>query len=456
MNKFIRRTLVAAAIITSSGTAVAGTLSVTLQTHSLEGVANLTTKQASESISYTLGAAYATGDTVTFRFNGDVITNTVFPSQINVAAVDSATQSDAVAGLALGLLNTDETSVSYRVTSVTQPDDTPGDGGTSYTDRTTLGATAVLGSVSYTYDSLSSSDLNMTTFSNTSNGGALDTNASGTLATTKSQFGTAAMNTMFDNVIDVSTARKTFVGTTTDTMSWTITNPVTTGWLNLATINASSGTVVTVKGGAGKLSGLASSNFTVAGGGTATYSAESDQAVLAYSGSVNSDTLTFTAPTDSDSAVLNTQSFTTSVMYNYTTVAGAAGSMTVGNNLSAGSWSLNGAVITIPYMPYSSNASQIIYLTNTGTQTGNILVTAFDLDGNSYDLGVVASSKGGQLTKLATVIKSSLEAKGFSAGKLTITVTVEVPKANIIVYASYNVGGSDRGFVNTDQYLPVQ
>jgi hypothetical protein len=454
MKKLIKTTLLAAAIAVAGGNAVAGTLAVTLQTHSTEGIEGLTTKQTSESISYTLGAAYAVGDTITFTFNGDVISSTEFASQINVAAVDSATASEAIAGLALGLLNTDETTVSYRVTTVTQPDDTPGDGGTEYTDRTTLGATATMGSISYTAASLTDGDLNMKVSSNTSNGGSLDSDATGTLATKKTQFGSAAMSTVFDNVIDVSTARKTFVGVTTDTMSWMITNPDTSGYLNLATINTDSGTTVTVTGGTGKLSGLATANFSVAGSGAVTYTEASDQIAIVYSGDVTSDTLTFTAPVDSDAAVLNTQSFSATVVYNYTTAAGAAATKTVGSNLSAGAWTLNGAVVVVPYMPYSSNASQILYLTNTGTQTGDILVTAFDIDGNDYDLGVVASSEGGKLIKIATLIKTALEAKGFSAGKLTLTITVEVPKDDIIVYASYNVGGSDRGFVNTSQFLP--
>ena len=127
MNRFIKTSLAAAVLCTGS-MAVAGTLSVTSQTHSSEGLDGSTATQTSNSISYTLGAAYTESDTITFTFNEDVISNTTFPSSITVSAVDSATSSDAIAGLTMGLLSTDTTSVKYRVTSISQPDDTPGDG----------------------------------------------------------------------------------------------------------------------------------------------------------------------------------------------------------------------------------------------------------------------------------------------------------------------------------------
>jgi hypothetical protein len=80
-------------------------------------------------------------------------------------------------------------------------------------------------------------------------------------------------------------------------------------------------------------------------------------------------------------------------------------------------------------------------------------VTAFESNGTKYDLGVVASSVGGQITKLATAIKKALATQDLTSGKTAITITVDVPKADVIIYASYNVGGANRGFINTDQYL---
>lgn len=446
--------LLAATLASTLGTAVAGTLTVSLQTHSSEGIEGVSAVQTSNPIRYALGAAYAESDKIKFTFNTDVVDSSTFPSQITVAPVDSATEGDAIAGVVLVFFNTLDNVVSYRVTSVTQPDDTPGDGGTLWTSRTTLGATAVFGTVGYTVASLASGDLTMSVSSATSSDGTLDTDANGTLATKMTQFGTAAMNTQFNNVIDVSTARKMFIPDAVDTMSWAITNPTTTGWLNMATINSTNGTVVSIKGEAGKLAGLTASAFTVAGGGAVTFTESSDQVDVAYSGDVKSDTLTFTVPTGDAAVAMNKQSFTTDLVYNYTTAGATAGIKTIGSGMESGGWKLNGAVVTIPYMPYSDNASQIIYLTNTGKQSGDVLVTAFDTSGNAFDLGVITTTSGGKLTKLASKLRTVLASEGFTRGKLTLTITVEVPKADIIIYASYNIGGADRGFVNTDQYLP--
>lgn len=437
-----------------SQSAFAGTLSVTTQTHSTEGIVGVTDTQTSNSISYTLGAAYTADDRVIFTFNEDIITNTAFDGQIVVDAVDSADANSAVAGLVLGLLNSSGSTVTYRVTSVSQPDDTPGDGGTAYTDRSTLGAVVTLGSVKYSLSSISSGDLTMSVASSTDSGSPIDTDANGTLATKKTQFGSVAIDTKFDNVIDVATVRKTFVTGTTDTVSWTISNPDTTGWSNLATVNASSGTVVTVKGESGKLNGLNTSQFTVANSGTVAFDESADSVAVTYAGDVKTDTLTFTPPTGDSAVSMNVQSFTTDVVYNYTSAGGTAGAAQVATAAASGEWKLNGASVVIPYMPYSSNASQIIYVTNTGTQTGDIRVTAFDPAGNDYDVGVVSTIAGGQLVKLGPSLLTKLQAIGFTAGKLTLTVTVDVPNKDVIVYASYNVGGSDRGFVQTDQLLP--
>ena len=284
----------------------------------------------------------------------------------------------------------------------------------------------------------------------TSESSPIDTDANGTLATKKSQFNAATVSTSFNAVLDVATARKAFVTDTTDTVAWTITNPDTTGWLNVASITS---TVVTVKGESGKFTGLDSSHFAVAGGGTAVYTSDSDNVVVTYSSDVTSDTLTFTPPTGDSAVAMNAQSFTVDVVYNYNNGASTASSTTVVSGISAGAWTQNGATVVVPYMPYSDNASQIIYLTNKGTLSGDISVTAYDESGNAYDLGVMTTTSPGKLTKLATLIKTALEAKGVSKAKLTLTITAEVPKADIIVFASYNVGGSDRGFVNTDQYL---
>jgi hypothetical protein len=104
-------------------------------------------------------------------------------------------------------------------------------------------------------------------------------------------------------------------------------------------------------------------------------------------------------------------------------------------------------------MPYGPSVSQILYVTNTGSQEGDIFVTAFDDSGMMYDLGNIKTATKNSVTKITAEVGNALAAQGFDgSGKVSLTVTVNAPDSDITVYASYNVGGSDRGYVNTDQY----
>lgn len=445
MKFLLKKTLLAASVAVAFG-ASAGDVAVTKQVHSKEGLTGVTAGQTSNTISYDLAAAYRDGDKITFTFPDGALVSNGFPSQINVAAVNNAVEADAIAGLALGLLNSTDSSVTYRVTSVTQPTDGLG---TTYTNRTTIGNTLVLGTVQYTPAAVLAGAVTVTVTSQTSVGDVLDSQGTrtATLAESKSQFGTVEVTESFDNVIDVSAMRKSFVGNLTDSMTYEITNPTTTGWLNLASVTE---TEAVVNGESGKLAGVTSADFTT--GGTAVFAEDEAKLTVTYAGLTTTDTITFTAPTGTDALVLETQDFVTDYVYSYTSAAAVAGSKTVGLGVNAGEWTLNGSTVNVPYMPYGPNVSQIMYITNDGTQSGDIMVTAFDDKGNMYDLGVVGTAAANTVTKITRLVNDGLLAAGFNGTKASITVTVNAPDSDITVYAGYNVGGSDRGFVNTSQY----
>ena len=174
---------------------------------------------------------------------------------------------------------------------------------------------------------------------------------------------------------------------------------------------------------------------------------------VGYTGMVTNDMITFTAPSGSSAVVLETQKFTADFAYNYSSAGAVAGSYAFGGVVhNAGEWTLNGAIVNVPYMPYGPNASQILYVTNTGVQAGDITATAFDDQGNTFDLGKIAVANAKSVTKIAPELNAKLAAAGFKGTRLSITVTVNSPEDDITVYASYNIGGSDRGFVETSQY----
>lgn len=450
MKQLFKSTLLAATIAATCGSAVAGTVAVTKQVHSMEGLAGVTANQTSNAISYTLAAAYREGDKITFTFPDGALVATTFPTVINLNPVNNAVEANAIAGLTLGLLNSDTKSVTYRVTKLTLPHNgaTPS---VEWQNGSTVGAVLNLGAIGYKASALAN-QVTVTVSSQTSAGDILDNGGTRTavIAEAKTQFGDAKVTQKFDAVIDVAQMRKAFVGATNDVFSWTVSNPTTTGWLNMATVNASNGTLVTVQGEAGKMTGVVDANWT--SGGTRTFTEAEAKLVVAYGGMVTNDSVTFTPTTGANAKVLETQTFTSKIEYNYTSAGAQAGTKIVGPGLAAGEWKLNGATVNIPYMPYGPNSSQIIYVTNAGSQEGDISVTVFDDKGNFYDLGVVGKAPATRVAKIAPLINEKLLAAGFQASKASITVTVNAPEADITVYASYNVGGADRGYINTDQY----
>lgn len=135
-----------------------------------------------------------------------------------------------------------------------------------------------------------------------------------------------------------------------------------------------------------------------------------------------------------------------------------------------GEWDINGSETRIPYMPYSAQASvdagstgidQILYVTNKSQKDYGdngappIYIDVMTKSGEvetftSDDLGGLTAGKG--ITKLAGALREAMFMRGLldASQKVSITVTVPENPANIEVYSAYNVGGSDRGWVQND------
>jgi len=437
MKNIFKSTLIAASVAAVCSTAYAGNTEVAKQTYSLEGVGAVTTAQTSTAISYVTKAAYAQGDKVTFTFTtGAIDATNSFPAQLNVAAIAGR------AGMALGLLNETADTVTYRVTSVNQF--------TGETGKTTLGSTIVLGAVKLKAASVAAGDTWVTVNSVTTSGDILDSSSdagksrTATMTEVKTQYGSLsiASSAEFNGVIDVAAGRKALTSAN-DSTTFVISNPVTTGWVGVV---STTGTVVTMDAdlaGASKTANVVSTGLT----STRAYDDSKKMVTITYAGSeVTTDTITVTPLTGSSAVVLSAQDFKVSGAYNY----GTASSASVGSD-SAGSWTLNGAVVNVPYMPYGNGIGQIIYVTNNGSLDGDVAVTAFDEAGNDYDLGVVASAKAGQVTKITTLIHDALVAQGFTSGKLSMTITVNAQNKDVTVHAAYTVYG-DHADVFTSQY----
>jgi len=458
MKQPFNKALLATAVALTCGVATAGNLTVNTQTHSTEGLAGVTASQTSNALAYELQATYQEGDKITFTFPAGTL-NATNPTSGFAGAVDipetGVGTSAARAALTLGLLNavvgTDNDTVTYRVTTVTEvATDVAGQ-----TTGNTIGQVFTLGTIPYSPTALLTAPITVSVDSETVSGDILDQagTRTATIAEAKSQFGTAAV-TGFNATIDVRQMRKAFLGGASDSMSWTITNPDSSTWLNKAVVNTTAGTVVTVKGEAGKFSGLLASNF--ATGGTNVVSEEDAALITTYGGMTTNDTVFFTPTTGTNAVILEAQSFASDFTYNYTSAGAVAGSANIGTNVPSGSWDLNGATVNVPYMPYGPTASQVLYVTNAGSQDGDISVIVFDDTGTTYDLGVVGTANANTVTKLAPAVNQALQAAGFTGGKASITVTVNAPEDDITVHASFNIGGNDRAFVITDQYKGIE
>jgi len=453
MKQLFKTTLLAAAVAATCGTAVAGTVAVTKQIHSQEGLQGVTAAQASNDITYTLGAAYQEGDKITLTFPADTLDKDDpiggFPGSL---VTDPVTGEHA--GLTLGLLNhgvgTDADFVTYRVTNIQPSSDDIG---------STVGA--VIGSgddkfnISYDAAKLLSAAVTVEFSSETAVGDVLDAGGTrtATIAEAKTQFATTATAlAKFSNVIDVANARMTFANdsmgnaVTTDALQFSINNPDSSAFLNAV---KSASLKVNIYGEAGKMDGLAATDFTSSG--TETFTEETAQLALTFANAGTNDIdeiVSFVNPGD---VVLEPQSFTGDLTYEYVSAADETKTVSLNTGLAFGEWTLNGANVNVPYMPYGDNISQILYVTNTGVQTGDITVEAFDADGNVYDLGVVATAAAGAVTKITVPVNQGLAVQGMVNGKVSLNVTVNAPSADITVYSAYTVG-TVRGYVNTDQY----
>jgi len=224
MKQLFKTTLLAAAVAATCGTAVAGTVAVTKQTHSQEGLLGVTGTQLSNDITYTLGAAYQEGDKITLTFPADTLDKDTpiagFPGTLVIAPVAGER-----AGLTLGLLNhdvgTDADFVTYRVTNIA-PD---GDNGS--TVGAEIGGGTDKLNISYDVAKLLSAPVTVTFSSQTAVGDVLDAGGdrTATIAEAKTQFSTVAVaDTRFANTIDVKAERQLFVEGNTDTLSFSIDN----------------------------------------------------------------------------------------------------------------------------------------------------------------------------------------------------------------------------------------
>ena len=150
-------------------------------------------------------------------------------------------------------------------------------------------------------------------------------------------------------------------------------------------------------------------------------------------------------------AILPSTSFTVAVTVNYTGARHTDGSRLFSEG--AGKWTLNGFQAFLPYMPYGPSISQVIYLVNRGSQSGALIVDWVDQNGNSESLGTVATLGPKTTLSIGPIINAALPMAQRTSGRLGLTITANVPAADVQINAQYNASGN-RGFVLHEDNRP--
>lgn len=402
--------------------------------------------------SVTLGGSYSADDIVTFTFNQapkapDSTKAYSWPLTIDIA---DATEADPADGKA-GLVGSTDTSVSYRVTKITQD---------------LAAETPVLGTITLPADIrfiAPTGDVTYTTSSATASGTAIDPGktAAGKSSTVlydigPSQF--AATVGGLSKTIDVEEARKEFTtGTTHDItvavsytvgaptaayavdprtatlvldgdFSWIDTNTATsaTGVQGGVTVSDGDGTaVVGVDGTRVTITGIPENADGTAGNGTVVTLTNAKKLTIPLQTITASVTGTYN---DGTVAVPgDTPALTTKVTSSATAASGA--------------YKLNGSTITVFAVPTAEAVSNFIWLSNTGTTEGDVSITVYD-GGETHELGVVGTSKGNSEFDITKALNTALAAQGIelSGSRVHMDIVTNAPGKDIAVSAAYRVG----------------
>ena len=422
------------------------------------GTHSATDPIAGPGLAVTLGTNYTLGDIVTLKFSG---------AALDAASAPTSVISDP-AHVVLGLLSADTGQAIYRVTSTTalvvnaanapvvifqMVNATDTDDMFMFNARDVRAA----GGVTVSYSAA------------TSTGIALDTVGDSNVKYITVEDEYSITVAPFAAVIDVEQELMTFSGATTDMSSVTVVvdgdaadeNSGTTfvdvdivwsgnfGWIvdgeaEMDDVQFAEGVVVVVADADGSCSSPVVTAATIAA-----------TCLDVETAGVRIDLILAPALNLDDgmmAAILPSTSFTVAVTVNYT----GATETDEGSRLfseGAGRWTLNGFQAFLPYMPYGDHIRQIIYMVNRGTQSGAVIVDWVDENGDSGSLGPVETIGPETTLSLGVIIEAALPMAQRTSGRLGLTITANVPAADVQINAQYNVSGN-RGFVLHDDNRP--
>jgi hypothetical protein len=437
-----KKSLLAASIAAFSTGAFAVNVTSTALEHSNEGVKSATTIPGAAA-TVTLKAEYKVDDLITFTFSQDI--ENTFATTLNVTLVGAGAGDEMV----LGKLSQDDNSVTYRVTNLQL-----GNGATSTVDATFdipaasfAGADIrAAGSASVTYSATLS---NGTTPLDQASG---TDKATATVVSLDDQFSTA-VTAGFDGVVDVEDDRLSFEGgVSSDAITVSLTNDAP------ANIGASlTGVTYTIMGSFSFLDTDADTDGIQLGTNTVTASAGTVDSVAADKIVVShtaAGAVTVTVDNVAEGEIA-TQDFTVDAEVAYSDNDAADHTMDF-TGAKGGEWTINGSEVTFPYAPIGfSTVVTNFEIANSGAQTGDILLTAFDSAGNKYSGTASVQAEAGKLTKLSP--QEVMTTLGLSVPtKLSLTITTTAPAGDIKITGYSNLNNTGRMSLLSDAYEGIE
>ena len=119
--------------------------------------------------------------------------------------------------------------------------------------------------------------------------------------------------------------------------------------------------------------------------------------------------------------------------------------------LAAGEFKLNGSNVTVYALPINNpSVRPMLYVTNSGNTPAELSLQATLADGTVVKADDIATIGKSSIVNVSGFVVDAL--KGAEGNRATVELTLNAPECNIVVSASYNVGG-DRLPLETSQTL---
>lgn len=426
-------------------------------THATANAASqvLAVANAGTAPTFTMGAAYQTGDAVTFTLSNASFSTASAPT-VTCATGGSGT----VLSPSAASVTTTSSQITFSVANAVSSPVVCTLAGASLTNASLasantagiklglnvarggvtvdVGADAILGSAQSTLGIGVASNARFT--GQIANFGRSNVSENGRFLTGSTQDATATISaTQADSVnpvtlVAASAFTLTLSSSASGGMGWLKNNGTATS-CDLDTINA--------------IDSLASSTTLTASNGSCTsviITRDNDNLTTLGTGGV---TLLTMSVGNVSGNYMTAQSFTATGNWNFT-AGGVTATKAIALNM--GSFTQNGTRVFIPYMPRGTGISQVVTVANTSSIPGTATISGIRSDGATCaasNFGTVALGAN-RITSLSSAVLTGLTAcAGSDPQSFALTVTVNAPADNIEVYSMYNVNGNRVPVINS-------